>query len=125
MSAVMGALMNQGTIGESDKVKLLEMGFPGARAGEVKMLKFFESEATAREWCNVWHLHTQSMIADVNPSQVDQDYVTASASTGSSTEACRQRRVVYITMLQTSLGDMVSSLLATVTKPASRLRCRS
>jgi hypothetical protein len=110
--------MHQGTIGESDKAKLLEMGFPGSRTDEVKMLKFFESEATAREWCNVWHLHTQSLIADVDPTQVDQDDFTASASTGSSTEACRQRRVMYITMLQASLADMVSSLLATIAKPA-------
>jgi hypothetical protein len=96
LSAVMGALMHQGTIGESDKVKLLEMGFPGARTDEEKMLRFFESEATAREWCNVWHLHTQSIIADVDPTQVDQDDFTASASTGSSTEACRQRRVMNV-----------------------------
>jgi hypothetical protein len=60
LSAVMGALMHQGTIGESDKVKLLEMGFPGAKTDEVKMLKFFETEATAREWCNVWHLHAHA-----------------------------------------------------------------
>jgi hypothetical protein len=44
----MGALMHQGTIGESDKVKLLEMGFSRAKTDEVKMLKFFETEATQR-----------------------------------------------------------------------------
>jgi hypothetical protein len=45
------------------------------------------------------------VVADVDPSQVDQDDFTASTSTGSSTAAYKQRRVMYITMLQSSLAD--------------------
>ena len=53
LSAVMGPLMHQDTIGESDKIKMLNMDFPGPKSDEVKMLKIFESEVTACEWCNL------------------------------------------------------------------------
>jgi hypothetical protein len=56
LTAVMGALMNQGAVGENGKIVLLGMGFPGNKRDQDRMMQFLETEATARAFLNllVW-----------------------------------------------------------------------
>ena len=118
LTAVMGALMNQGAVGENDKIVLLGMGFPGTKRDQDRMMKFLETEATARAFLNLWSRHLSTMIADADPSQMEEDAFNASTGTGRCTEAVTRRRVMFLTMLQASVADMIQSQLQTIAVPS-------
>ena len=100
LGAVLSAIGRQTQMQEDRNVKLLAMGFPGTPTHEKGMLKFFESEHTARAFVNLWNTHLDKMIADVDPSQQDGDAFHASSPAGATDEARKTRRLQFLSMLQ-------------------------
>jgi hypothetical protein len=118
LTAVMGALMNQGAVGENDKIVLLGMGFPGNKRDQDRMMKFLETEAAARAFLKLWSGNLSKMIADADPELMEEDAFNTSSGTGLKTEATTRRRVMFLTMLQASVADMIGTQLATIAVPS-------
>jgi hypothetical protein len=85
----MGAIMNQGAVGENNKIVLLGMGFPGNKRDQDNMMKFLETEATARAFLNLWSGHLSKMIADADPEQMEEDALNSTSGTGLMTRRLR------------------------------------
>jgi hypothetical protein len=117
LGAVLSALGRQTQMQEDRNVKLLAMGFPGTPTQEKSMLKFFESEQTARAFLNLWNSHLDKLIADVDPSQQDGDAFHASSSAGASDESRKTRRLQFFSMLQASIAAMINVALSTIQAP--------
>ena len=82
------------------------------------MMKFLETEAAARAFLKLWSGNLSKMIADADAELMEEDAFNTSSGTGLKTEATTRRRVMFLTMLQASVADMIGTQLATIAVPS-------